>query len=65
MPIYYFFQKFEKYLIIYLGLDMATNEIMNCVFCKNKTSGAHSCGICLKPCHSLQMLVGINLLKAE
>jgi hypothetical protein len=26
---------------------------MNCVFCKNKTSGAHSCGICLKPCHAI------------
>jgi hypothetical protein len=32
---------------------MATNDNMNCVFCKNKTSGAHSCGICLKPCHAI------------
>jgi hypothetical protein len=32
---------------------MATNDIMNCVFCKNKTSGAHSCGLCLKPCHAI------------
>jgi hypothetical protein len=32
---------------------MATNDIVNCVFCKNKTSGAHSCGLCLKPCHAI------------
>jgi hypothetical protein len=32
---------------------MATNDNMNCVFCKNKTSGAHSCGRCLKPCHAI------------
>jgi hypothetical protein len=32
---------------------MVTNDIMNCVFCKNKTSGAHSCGKCSKPCHAI------------
>jgi hypothetical protein len=30
-----------------------TKDIMNCVFCKNKTSGAHSCGKCSKPCHAI------------
>jgi hypothetical protein len=37
-------------LFIGFGLDMVTN--MDCVFCKNKTSGAHSCILCLKPCHA-------------
>jgi hypothetical protein len=32
---------------------MATNDIMNCVFCKIKTSGAHSCSTCLKHCHAI------------
>jgi hypothetical protein len=45
------FNKIKSYH--YLGLDMAMNDNINCVFCKNKTSGAHSCGICLKPCHAI------------